>query len=276
MKFAYINLLYFLLGNICYSQIPNANFEDWITINGIESPKFWETNNFYVASTPAVKELDAIQGKYSLKLSSTALSISGRYTEPGCAHVKFAPTRYFNYFNFCLRIDSINLGQISIRVKQLSSSGLYERIGGWNNSKKTEGVECLSVPILQTNLDTILIEIWALKTDDYLLNIIGYSEAVLDLLSVSIEPNYVRNIELNSKVNVNVDYSNKIIKVENNIQSTSDLNLCILDAQGRLVKSIKLFKDGLNTYDIKSLNSGIYFITILDSSKIIYSKMILL
>lgn len=275
MKIIYTIFIYFSFSNFCFSQIPNADFEDWITsMNGIESPQYWETNNFYTSSTPADKELNSIQGKYSLKLSSTALSTSGKYTEPGCAHVKFIPTKYFNYFNFCIRIDSIYSGQISVRVKQLASSGMYERIGGWNNSNKTKGIEFINVPILQTSLDTILIEIWALKQDDFLLDIIGYSEAVFDLLSISTEPNNVRNIEFNSKVNISIDNSNKILKVTNNALTTYDLNLNILDTQGKLMKVFNLYKDVLNTYDLEFLICGVYFITISDNQKILYCKKI--
>ncbi len=276
MKYTISVIIIFLNHSFSLSQIPNAEFEEWITNNNIESPLYWETNNFYTASTPADKELNAIQGKYSLKLSSIALSKFGTYTEPACAHVKFIPTKFFNYLNFSIKIDSIYYGQISVRIKQLGASGLYERIGGWNSSNKTSGIESINIPISQTTLDTMLIEIWALKTDDLLNGIIGYSEAIFDLFSLSSEPNSLSNFAFDSEWKLFYYFNNKLLSIENNSSSKSPLKLNVIDTQGKLVKIFNLSKNGLNVYDLESLSYGLYFITISDNQNILYSKKIIL
>lgn len=259
-----------------YSQISNANFEEWVVIKGIEKPLYWETNNNYIASTPVDKEVNAIEGKYSMKLSSTALSTFGTYTEPGCAHIKIIPSEYYKSFNFCLRIDSIYFGQISVRIKQLESTGIYERIGGWNSSSKTSNVECISIPISQTNLDTIIIEIWALKTDDINKGIIGYSETVIDKLNFSKMPSGLDNAKLEPDWNVFSIFNTKMLFLENEKLDYSTINMEVVDLQGKIVYSKNLVGFGRTNIDLNFIKSGIYLICLSKKNVLIQRSSIFL
>jgi len=259
-----------------YSQISNANFEEWVVIKGIEKPLYWETNNNYIASTPVDKEVNAIEGKYSMKLSSTALSTFGTYTEPGCAHIKIIPGEYYKSFNFCLRIDSIYFGQISIRIKQLESTGIYERIGGWNSSSKTSNVECISIPISQTSLDTIIIEIWALKTDDINKGIIGYSETVIDKLNFSTMPSDLDNVKFDSDWNVFSILNTKVVFLESKKSDHSKINMKVFDLQGRIVYSKDFINFRKSSIDLNFINSGVYLICLSENNSIIHKSSIVL
>ena len=257
-----------------YSQISNANFEEWVVIKGIEKPLYWETNNNYIASTPVDKEVNAIEGKYSMKLSSTALSTFGTYTEPGCAHIKIIPSEYYKSFNFCLRIDSIYFGQISVRIKQLESTGIYERIGGWNISSKTSNVECISIPISQTSLDTIIIEIWALKTDDINKGIIGYSETVIDKLNFSKMPSDLDNVKFDSDWNVFSILNTKVVFLESKKSDHSKINMKVFDLQGRIVYSKDFINFRKSNIDLNFINSGIYLICLSENNAIRHKSII--
>jgi len=173
--------------SVCFTQVLNGNFEEWQTADSIENPVYWETNNYYVGYTPVAKTTDAIEGNYSMKVSSTARDIWGTATGYGCAHVKFIPTEVYTYLTASVRVDTVDMdGEISIRVKQWSPGNeLFEKIDTWKQTTATNGVVQVILPIEQVGLDTLLIEVWAKNHYDPFTNTIGYTEVIIDKLQLT-------------------------------------------------------------------------------------------
>lgn len=184
----------------CLAQVPNSTFEEWQTIDSIENPTHWETNNYYVGYTPVAKTTDAIEGDYSMKVSSTAKDILGTATGYGCAHVKLVLPLEYKYLTASVKIDTVDTeGEVSIRVKQWQAgSGLYEKIGTWKATAATKGVVQVILPIEQEGLDTVLIEVWAKNHYDPFAGTIGYTEMIIDNLqlttSVLVDENMQKDI----------------------------------------------------------------------------------
>lgn len=174
-------LSFCLTASVGFGQVPNGDFEAWETADSIENPVFWESNNYYVGYSPVSKTQDAIQGNYSMKVSSTAKDFSGLPIGDGCAHVKLVPNEVYQYLTASVKIDTVDTnGEVFIRVKQWQSpSTLFEKIGTWKTTVATNGVIQVVLPIAQTGLDTLLIEIWANNNYDLMSNP-GYTEIIID------------------------------------------------------------------------------------------------
>ncbi len=180
-------LPFYLSMSIGFSQVPNGNFEEWQVVDSIENPVHWQTNNYYIGYYPVAKTSDAIEGSYSMKVSSTASDLGGGATEDGCAHVKFVPAEEYKYLTASVRVDTVDPeGEVSIRVKQWHpGSGLYEKIDTWKVTAATNGVVQVVLPIEQEGLDTVLIEVWAKNHYDPFTGMIGYTEMIIDNLQLT-------------------------------------------------------------------------------------------
>ncbi len=247
---------------VSIAQIPNGNFEQWETLDSIENPVHWATNNYYVGYKPVMKEEAAISGLYSMKISSTARDVFGTATLPGCAHVKLMPTQLYLFLTASIRIDSIDQGEITLRVKQRRPDGFYEKIGDWKSSTVTAGVQQITMPIAQTLLDTLLIEVWAFNTEIVLGNV-GYSEAILDDLSlktsVGIHETPVTN-DLHWKIWPNP--ARDFITILPDRIWTAPCQVSIIDQQGKLRQEHEFQNFSDMTIGVQHLEAGIYLLEI--------------
>jgi hypothetical protein len=238
-----------LVVSASFAQIPNGNFEEWQTVDSIENPVNWETNNYYVGYFPVAKTMNAIQGNYSLKISSTAKDVGGNATGNGCAHVKFVPTEVYKYLTASVKIDTVDTnGEVIIRVK----------IGSWKATSATSGVVQVTLPIDQVGLDTLLIEIWA-KNNYELLEVPGYTEMIID------------NMQLKMTVAVQepenspfgVLYPNPAGEILHLQTESAIETLQIFDSTGREMRSFSVTssKEGA-TVHIRQLPGGLYYLVL--------------
>ncbi len=275
MKPSYFTFLLCLPIFSSNAQIPNGNFEEWETINNIEFPVFWQTNNYYESSTPVDKEEeDAIEGNYSMKISSTALGIGNQL--PGCAHIKFLPQQFYKYFIAAVKIDSIEMGEIAIRVKQRTSNGLFEKIGEWGTTTVTAGVSQIVFPITQTQLDTILVEIWAFNT--WTPNgVIGYSEAIIDKLNLvtasSLNGGFANSVKWLIFPNPTKDFVS--IHLDQALLGSSQVRL--LDLQGRVHKTHQFSNLKETTMGLEDIPPGVYLLELRKAGELIkQTKLVVL
>ncbi|MCC7466336.1 MAG: T9SS type A sorting domain-containing protein [Saprospiraceae bacterium] len=256
-----LGLLYFCFAvSASFAQIPNGNFEEWQTVDSIENPVNWETNNYYVGYFPVAKTLNAIQGNYSLKISSTARDVGGYATGDGCAHVKFIPTEVYKYLTATVKIDSVDTnGEVIIRVKQwVPSNALFEKIGSWKATSVTSGVVQVTLPIDQVGLDTLLIEIWAKNNYDLFVDP-GYTEMIID--SMQLKMTVADHEPENSLIGVifpNPAGETFHLQTESAIET-----LQIFDATGREMRSFSVTpsKEGA-TVHIRQLPGGLYYLVL--------------
>lgn len=244
-----------------FSQIPNGNFEEWQTVDSIENPVHWESNNNYVGYTPVAKTFDAIEGDYSMKVSSTARDLGGGATEDGCAHVKFVPSEEYKYLTASVRVDTVAPeGEVSIRVKQWQpGSGLYEKIGTWKDTVSTNGIFQVVLPIEQIGLDTVLIEVWAKNHYDPFTGIIGYTEMIIDNLQMT---TMVAAMETKNNFGWTI-YPNPAkdaINIELQRPATKPCTLRLLDLQGRLVQSHDFINYSIIYMPLANTSPGIYLL----------------
>jgi hypothetical protein len=256
--------------SVCLAQVPNGNFEEWQTIDSIENPVYWETNNYYVGYTPIAKTTDAIQGSYSMKISSTAKDFWGTATGYGCAHVKIVPTQEYKYLTASVKIDTMDTeGEVSIRVKQWQQSiGLYDNIGTWKTTGTTNGIIQVILPIEQVGLDTVLIEVWAKNHFDPLIGF-GYTEMVIDNLQLTTvvatkesKNNYGWVIYPNPATNaINIRLEQPVSK---------PITLRLLDIKGRLVQSYYFPPLSTISLHLDDVLPGIYLLETVVQGEIVY------
>ncbi len=274
-----INLICFLVAivqTISFSQIPNGQFEEWQTIDTIEHPVAWTTNNFYVGYAPVQKVEDAIEGNYSLKISSTARDLNGFATWPGCAHVKFLPTQTYQYMTASVRIDSVKEGRIEIRVKQRNANGFYEKIGGWVRNTVTVGVKDIWFPLEQMQMDTLLVEVWAFNKDtpEWETNT-TYSAAVLDNLALT---NTVGAQEIHAGEGIDLHVSpnpvKELLTVKLTERQVGASTLRLIDLQGRARQEHKFQNLSVAFLDVSGLQLGIYVLEMSSEGGIVARKRV--
>ena len=182
MKTAITFLSLFAFATFSLAQVPNGNFEEWEIIDSIEQPQYWKTNNF-LCCRAVEKTGDAIEGDYSMKISSTAPSIEG--TLPGWAEVTFHPAQVYGFLNASLKIDSIEMGgSVVISVSEWAN-GTFQEIGNWEGTMTTNGIAQISIPLNHTQPDSLKINVSAQNTPGATWSI-GYSEVIIDQLELSI------------------------------------------------------------------------------------------
>jgi hypothetical protein len=260
---AILLLVFCLFLSDIFSQVPNGNFEEWETVDSIENPVHWETNNYYIGYYPVAKTTDAIEGIYSMKVSSRARDLGGGATEDGCAHVKFVPTEEYNYLTASVRVDTVDPeGEVSIRVKQWQpGSGLFEKIGTWNDTVATNGVVQVVLPIEQAGLDTVLIEIWAKNHYDPFTNTIGYTEVIIDNLKLTTTVS-TKELINNPSWWIYPNPATDAINIQLQKPLTKPCTLRLFDFQGRLLQSHDFPTLFATTLPLPDFLPGIYLLEI--------------
>jgi Secretion system C-terminal sorting domain len=262
------------------AQVPNGNFEEWQTVDSIENPVYWQSNNFYIGYTPVAKTTDAIAGEYSMKVSSTARDVWGFPVEFGCAHVKLVPSLEYNYLTASVRVDTVDTGgNVSIRIKQWKpAEALYDNIGFWQRTTATNGLSQIVVPIDQLGLDTLLIEVWAKNVWSVIVEWRGYSEIIIDNLQLA---TVVSTQEATEHLSICTVFPNPAHEVLN-VRLTSSPTvipdeLSIADLHGRVLTTVQQPFRMANEIrvDVKGLLPGLYVMVLKSGNSVIGQKRVI-
>jgi len=101
--------LAFLFWSFCsFGQLLNTNFEEWVLVNGVESPKYWKTNNV-PSSVSVSKTTDSFSGNFALQIINNGPSIEGLTSG--------------STFKFFSTTDSITKISAYVKCDTLSGSG---------------------------------------------------------------------------------------------------------------------------------------------------------
>ncbi len=265
MKTAITFLSLFAFATLSLAQVPNGNFEEWEIIDSIEQPKYWKTNNF-LCCRAIEKTGDAIEGGYSMKISSSAPSFEG--TLPGWAEVTFHPAQIYEVLNASLKIDSIESGgSVIIRVSEWAN-GTFQEIGNWEDTVTTNGIVEISIPLNHTQPDSLKIFISAQNTPGATWSI-GYSEVVIDNLELSFSSSTSNLEEAGELFKIYPNPSTGIIHIEP--KNTDKIKtIKIYDQSGKLV----IEKSDANQIDITDLPDASYLLVILSTEGKSYSLII--
>ena len=173
---------YTILCCLCYSllpaQIPNASFEKWKIVDGIEVPEGWKSNNFFETFIVSEKVPGIVDQKYALQISSRSLSVHGFAS--GNAFTRFLPTQHDNILQCVVRVDSVDQGSVEIEL----SDRVNHRIGHWKSEVANKLAETISIPFYSANLDSVTLVIRANNTMGAWNNS-GYSILVVDELQLN-------------------------------------------------------------------------------------------
>lgn len=247
-----------------YSQIPNGNFEEWEIVGNIEQPKYWKTNNVQCCS-PVVKTGDAIDGNFSIKVSSTAPSFEG--TLPGWAEITFHPGQVYQNCSASIRIDSIEMGKVIMEVKELSN-GSYQQIGYWESNTATSGVFPVTFPINQSQTDSLKITVTAANSPGPL-GSLGYAETVIDKLAlsgiVSTEENKTKGAEA---LRIVPNPSGHSTFVSFGRITAPDAHLRLIGIDGKLLYQEFVPHQSNTILDTRNLPEGIYVLTLTEEGRV--------
>lgn len=247
-----------------YSQIPNGNFEEWEIVGNIEQPKYWKTNNVQCCST-VVKTGDAIEGNYSMKISSTAPSIEG--TLPGWAEITLYPGQVYQNFSASIRIDSIEMGKVIIEVQELSN-GSYGQIGYWESNTATSGVLPVTFPINQSQTDSLKITVTAANSPGPL-GSEGYAETVIDKLTLSgiVSTEKIKTSGAET-LRIAPNPSSHSALVSFGRMTTSDAHLRLIDIHGNLLYQDLVSRRSNTILDTRNLPEGIYVLALTENGRV--------
>ena len=152
-----------MISNKLDSQIPNAGFELWESIDNYEKPLNWETNQD-TNHTRFMKSEDSVEGDYSIKIidsSQTAWTNCNNLARTG---VKLTtPIGEKKALSFYVKsvLDSFNQSGyvfISIQIYTFESDNYIERLD-WMNYDVIEEFTKQEIPILNPNVDSLDIKI---------------------------------------------------------------------------------------------------------------------
>ncbi len=257
-KVLLLSILILFLSEITESQIPNAGFEEWDSIGGVEEPVNWNTKN--VESFISVEKVPYLtQGQYAIIVSSNGPSFEG--TSSGVAKTRFKPTQIYNTLTAEIKIDTIVSGKVEIILNQIVDENINQ-IGYWTKDTTTNGINNIEIPLDYETLDTIEILIFAHNTQGAL-GSIGYSGIVVDNL-------YFANISSIDKIKANDFFvfpnpSKNVLSVKFPMRFGGKLE--IIDNSGRILKTYKVQSKALEKLDISNLPKGIYFLKAIDKKK---------
>ncbi len=260
MKPFFFTIALCLLWFVASAQIPNSNFEEWEVVDSIENLMYWQTNNFYVGYFPIIKIDNAIEGNYSMKVSTQAKDLYGNGSWPGCARIKFVPTAYYQYMTASVQIDSIKMGATEIRLKQKGADGFYHKIGGWKRTTFTNGATTIWFPVEYIHLDTMSLEIWTFNRDQVFGGSNdGYSEITIDNLSFT---NILSTDEPQAepKLHIYPNPSNGLVTIQLSSPFSTETVLHLYDLQGRERKSYNFPYSSELQLDVSDLAAGVYMI----------------
>ena len=264
-----LSVLFFFSFDINAQSVPNGNFEEWEMVDGVEQPVGWNTRDCPGCQS-VEKTTNAIEGEFSIKISSTYPSFEG--TLPGWAAITLTTSQQFHFMNASLKIDSIEMGKVEMLLYESINGGLHE-IGRWETTSKTNGIEHISIPFDQIQGDTIVIYLTAKNTQGPLFSE-GYSEVIIDNIELSLVS---RTSEINNRVfKVFPNPVGQALTIEIQQPFAGNTTITFFNQLGQQVRSA-ILQGGQSYYQVPlhDLVNGIYFYQVenrkgvLDSGKII-------
>ncbi len=256
-KVLLLSMLILFLSEITESQIPNAGFEEWDSIVGVEEPVNWNTKN--IEKFISVEKVPCLtQGQYAIKVSSNGPSFEG--TSSGVAKTRFKPLHIYNTLLADIKIDTIDSGKVEIILNQIVG-GNVNQIGYWTKDTTTNGINNIEILVDYETLDTIEILIIAHNTPGPL-GSIGYSEIVVDNMNFA-NTNSIDDIKTNGFF-VFPNPSKNILSVKFTVRFDGKLE--IIDNEGRILILHEVQRKVLEKLDISHLSNGIYYIKTVDNN----------
>jgi hypothetical protein len=280
---------------IAQTEIPNASFENWVTIGPYENPDEWSSfNNFYNFGLPELsfKTTDTYSGNYALRLISDTVTLPpplGTNTLDTLAGYVFLGNPDMNNPGIAYSERPISM-QAYVKGTIVSGSNAYiiATLRKWNNttySRELVGQALyymqssisnytqISVPFNYYNLtaipDTLEIKIMAGDVGPGGLIMPG-NEIFVDSISFSFPVNLIEK----GKNNTNIKFfpnplsssSETILQLESTLGNAT---LTVYNCLGQQVIQITNISGNKITFQPNNLPGGVYYINLTHNSEVI-------
>jgi hypothetical protein len=172
-----LTLLFVNCFSFAFSQIPNAGFENWTTINGYENPENYITNNA-LEHISVAKTIDSYSGGFAMKISSTAAGIEGLTS--GQARMMFYPATTFGVELFvkCDSLSDTGAAKISLVAYQ---NGVPTAYGYWETLSEIAEFNRIEIPLSPIGIyDSIHIDFTAFIANSSLGEELGFVSFIVD------------------------------------------------------------------------------------------------
>ncbi len=171
----------------------------------------------------------------------------------------FLPQQIYSFLNAMVRIDSIELGRARIRVMELNGTA-FQEIGTWEKNSVTNGNEQVSIPLMQSQTDSLKIQILVKSLAPNKL-LIGFAELIIDNLELSMVSEVQRGKLFNEghfKVSPNPFNQRFFVQYDNPIFNPYELR--VIDIGGAIYYQSGLIMDAKAVINFEDLPSGLYIL----------------
>jgi hypothetical protein len=280
-------ILFALLLNSCFSQIPNAGFENWTSMGSYSNPDSWGTMNNATALSgifTATKGTPGSPGVSYLKLTSKTIAsvvVNGIAVSGVLDSVTLLPKSGFSY---SLRPQSIT-GKWQHMIYGTSQGAVSALLTRWNSALEKRDTVAFASQALSG-----MVMSWANFTIDFTYKSGNYPDTCIIVLKASganpASDDYLwvdnmafagsvagiaESTVLNSSAKTFPNPANSQIKIECSKTYNSGGKLIISDINGNTILEKPVMENimEINTTDFAN---GIYFYKIIDTSAIQYSE----
>ncbi len=268
------------------AQIPNAGFENWITVGAYQNPTSWGTANpfstgsFY-AVTRSTDHYPANVGSFSARIennislltnkSGLGLMMTGILTSPIPA---FAITGHPNSLTGYYKFAPLNGDSLTIYIN-LFSNGVRVSGGQFQTTVAASAWTSFTIPIsTYTTADSCQIACAAYQPGPVG---IPYGNSVLYVDNLNFD-NLISSVseqtDNNTGFNLYPNPASDILTITNNMTKHENIELNIYTLMGVLVRS-EMLSQNQQQINIADLRDGVYLVTI-KSNDFIQNQRILI
>jgi len=258
MKFLTTLCLLFGVSSL-FSQIPNADFENW-SFNGWNyTPDNWETENTELQE-PVTQDLDPYQGDYAMRVTAIPY-VLGKFGE---ARVDFPNEIIPPSLDFWVKSSTEN-GYVEVRIEFFNNDNLvyFEQ---WINTDQIDDWTFVSIPLDQIEpiLTDATITVTALVGD----LVDGDAEISVDAMSLS-QPQSVSDYS-DYEFSIYPNPAQETFTFQDEEGSVEFFEIYSLD--GKLIRTIPIQTTGNNTVDVSEFANGNYYLVLREGENTLGTK----
>jgi hypothetical protein len=168
-----------------FSQIPNADFEDWVIApNGEEVPSMWNSP-FQNLPGAIFKSSDSFSGDYSLGIATLNISSNGSFA-PAYFGAKIKPTNLENTLTFYYKIDSLDGdGKALVWIFKEDEQGVLDLLHDFSFNEVNENFVKEEISFTLSDLDSIIITFVSANQSSFI-GYIGFTRVLFDSVELNL------------------------------------------------------------------------------------------
>lgn len=271
MKTILVFLLFFST-YYSYSQIPNNSFEYWSTIEGIEEPDGWFSNNAQ-SHISVQKTTDAYSGDYAVEILSNGPSFEG--PAPGWIKTTVYPLTQLNRLSLFYKCDSL----VSPAVGEITATswvnGSANNVGTFEITQINSMYELLTIPLSLNEIPDSLTVSLTSKTINNGVSYIGYAKLKFDSIYLDYSAGINEDLNFLHNIKVYPNPANTLLTIDLPEETLhKEISFKLIDLSGIIISKgrMKANKDIIN---IQGVSKGTYILQ-LTSNKLFSNKKLVI